>query len=462
MNQETSLELGRPQRFDVAVVGAGLSGLTCAWRLSAAGASVLVLEAQPRVGGRALTHPLKGEAVAELGGQWIGPQQHRVLALLQEMGLETHPTRAIGEHLQWENGRLTRTKDLLGNLGVLNGIGLWMGVRRLEQLSSSMDPWQPWAHARSAEWDWTSLGAWIEANVMGQPAKAALKAIAQGSFGMPAGQVSLLYALHHFRTCESISVMTDIKAGALQRRIAGGPGALCDALANRLSGRIRCSEPVWTVRQNPDSVTLELDAGKVEARRVVVAVDPGAAGRISFIPPLPTARQNLQRDWLMGKGIKAAAVYAKPFWREDGLSGMCTTDRAVASFVFDNSPPDASVGVLGVFSDAGTPAVHRREAVLQTLTSCFGEQAAAPLSYIEKDWGSDDWASGCVSGPRLGVLSALGPALRAPVGRVYWAGAETAASWDGHFEGAVAAGEEAAQACLKADVDEGCTCKEGQ
>lgn len=267
---------------------------------------------------------------------------------------------------------------------------------------------------------------------------------------MPAGQVSLLYALHHFRTCESISVMTDIKAGALQRRIVGGPGALCDALANRLSSQIRCSEPVLAVHQSADSVTLELGGGKVEARRVVLAVDPGAAGRMTFSPTLPGPRQSLQRDWLMGRGVEAAAVYAKPFWREDGLSGICTTVRAVASFVFDNSPPDASMGVLGVVSDAGTPATHRREAVLQTLTRCFGERAAAPLAYVEKDWGSDDWASGCVSGPRLGVLSSVGQALRTPVGRVHWAGAETAASWDGHFEGAVSSGERAARECLHA------------
>lgn len=170
--------MSNTHRFDVAVVGAGLSGLTCAWRLSAAGASVVVLEAQPHVGGRALTHPLAGEAVAELGGQWIGPQQRRVLSLLQELGLKTRPTHAIGEHLQLEGDRLTRSKDMLGTLGVAAGIGLWLGVRRLEQLSSSLDPWQPWAHARLAEWDWTSLGAWIEANVMGQAAQAALKAIA--------------------------------------------------------------------------------------------------------------------------------------------------------------------------------------------------------------------------------------------------------------------------------------------
>ena len=63
------------------VVGAGIAGLSTARRLAAAGRSVVVLEARDRVGGRTLNMPLGDGQVSEIGGQWVGPGQDRVLEL---------------------------------------------------------------------------------------------------------------------------------------------------------------------------------------------------------------------------------------------------------------------------------------------------------------------------------------------------------------------------------------------
>jgi monoamine oxidase len=86
---------------DVAVVGAGLAGLSAARSLAAAGRSVVVIEARDRVGGRTLNEPVGDapEQVVELGAQWVGPSQHRLLALARELGIATYPTHAEGEFL---------------------------------------------------------------------------------------------------------------------------------------------------------------------------------------------------------------------------------------------------------------------------------------------------------------------------------------------------------------------------
>ena len=136
------------QRADVVVVGAGLSGLAAASKAVAAGRSALVLEARDRVGGRTLNHSLGGGKVVELGGEWVGPTQDRVHAVIRELGLSTYPTYVLGNHIyQFEGTRMEYTES--GPTGTAPPDPLIVGeiaatVARLDQMAQSVPVQAPW------------------------------------------------------------------------------------------------------------------------------------------------------------------------------------------------------------------------------------------------------------------------------------------------------------------------------
>lgn len=81
------------QQADVIVVGGGLSGLAAARKLVEANQSVIVLEARDRVGGRTWTKiDVPGGGWIDMGGQFIGPTQDRILALAEAVGVTRFPT----------------------------------------------------------------------------------------------------------------------------------------------------------------------------------------------------------------------------------------------------------------------------------------------------------------------------------------------------------------------------------
>jgi len=227
---------------------------------------------------------------------------------------------------------------------------------------------------------------------------------------------------------------------------------LATGLAERLGAAVQLETPVRRVRQDDGGVRVEGDHAELRADSVVIAIPPPLAGRIDYEPALPARRDQLTQRLPMGSVIKSMAVYDEPFWRAEGLTGQATSDVGPIQLTFDNTPPEGAPGVLLTFAEGAharelsrrSPG-ERRDETVACLARCFGSRAGQPTEFLERDWSTERWSGGCYGAHAPpGVLTQFGPALRAPCGRVHWAGTETATVWAGYMDGALRSGERVA------------------
>lgn len=442
---------------DVVIIGAGVSGLTAARRLAQAGRSVVVLEAGDRVGGRAMNIDIADGVITEGGGQWIGPGQDRVLALIDELGLDTFKTYVEGKSIYHRNGTSKRYDGTIPPLSPVAIADFAQLQLRLERMAKTVPLDAPWTARNARKWDDTTFGHWLDANALTDEAKMLFTVAFSVTNAEDPHCTSLLVQLARIKGNGGIEHIVNVTGGAQESRVVGGTVRIAQRMADDLSTAVVLDSPVTEIRQNDDGVHVISARVEVHASRVIVAMSPADATRIRFAPELPTRRTMLQRRWSSGTESKLAAVYDRPFWREQGLNGQAVTDLPVAHYVVDNSPPDGSVGVLLTFmGTAGSGSgqhwsdellddpVARRRAVLADLTALFGPQAANPTGYFEKEWTNEPWISGCVGSRAPGLLTQYTDADRRPVGRIHWAGTETATVNQGYFDGAVIAAERAA------------------
>jgi monoamine oxidase len=444
---------------DVIVVGAGMAGLVAARQLVAARRDVLVLEARDRVGGRTVNASIGAGKVTEMGGQWVGPTQDRLLSLASELRIETFPTYYEGRNLLDLRGKVRRYKGTIPRLAPHALLDIGHARRKLDKAARRVPADAPWTAPKAAELDSQTLATWVRKAARTKKARTLLEIATGTVMGTGTAELSLLWMLSYVSSAGGFDALIDTEGGAQQDRFVGGSQAISQRLAGELREAVALSTPVRRIAQDGGGVQVDADGVSARAQRVIVAVPPPLASRISFAPSLGGRRDQLMQRMAHGALTKCAAVYPEPFWRAEGLTGQAVTDRGPVATTFDNSPPDGSPGVLLGFI-AGAEAIRharrseaeRRRIVLESFTRLFGPDAAKPGIYLETAWAEEEWSRGgpvCSFAP--GALASYGEALRRPTGRVHWAGAETATVWCGYMEGAVRSGERAAEEVLDAE-----------
>jgi monoamine oxidase len=444
---------------DVVVVGAGLAGLAAARRLVARGHEVTVIEARDRVGGRTEGVVLDDGTPLELGGQWLGEGHTRMYELAGELGLSTFRTwNDEGRLLVDLHGKRSTMKPHKGAVPRLSPFALAdlaQGLARFTRLAKSTDLQRPWLTPNAEVLDGQTWESWIRRNLRTKAGRAYFRTACEAIWAAEASDISLLHALFYAHSNADLETLASVDKGAQQDRVVGGSVRIAEAMAAELGDRVVLGRPVRRIEHDSHGVrVIARDGTEYHADAAIVTLPPTLAGRLEYDPPLPSWRDQLTQRIPAGSVIKTYAIYPEPFWRNDGLNGQVISDAGPVKITFDNSPPSGKPGVLLGFlegNEARTWArrsqAERHDAVISCFVRYFGDAAARPDQYIERDWMAEEFTRGCYGAHFApGAWTSYGEALCAPIGRIHWAGTECAPEWNGYMEGAVRSGEAAAKA----------------
>jgi len=442
------------ERVDVIIVGAGLAGLSAARSLVARGHSVIILEAGDRVGGRTWTKKLPNDAWIDMGGQWIGPGMNHILDLAKSVDVKTFPSYHQGNNILIFGGKQQEyPADPSKGTFPLSDTDLkdyQTAMEKIDAMALQIPVENPGSATQALEWDSQTVATWIKSNVKTSGAQFLLRVFVLGYFAVEPSEVSFLHflfyihaggGLHHLHT-----------AGVAQRFI-GGAQQISEKVALQLGDRVKLNMQVQEIDQTGDMIVVKTNRERFEAKQVIIAMAPPLANRITYRPILPANRDQFTQHAPMGSSIKIHAVYPTAFWRKKGLSGQVISEQSDVTLAVDNSPPSGEPGIIAGFLEGNEARKwsdksdeELKKMVLESFVKFYGPDAASPTLFFKADWDQEPWSRGCFTGVLPpGVWTGFPNVVRKPVGRIHWAGTETAIEWYAYMDGAVSSGERAAE-----------------
>jgi monoamine oxidase len=416
------------ERFDVAVIGAGLAGLTAARELGLRGRRVVVLEARDRLGGRAWHASFAGTDV-EMGGGFVHRIQPFIRAELARYGLDVVDNTVEAERTLFRHDDGFREADEAAFAGFLSSIDrLFADARDLIP-----DPMGFPEHEAAREADRRSLRERIDGADLTPEERDRIDALGAGLSSAPNREVGYLgmakaYALAGFdpeRFLDANGRWTIVK----------GTRALVDAIAGDVDGDVRMSTVVRAISRTDDGVTIGTDRGEILAAAAIVAVPLNTLGDIAFDPPLSAVKREAAEGGSVGRGVKVWARLQPGY----PSTFVAAPDRFPLTFAETQRASDDDGALVLAFGPSA-----ERLPLADGLGVVRALEELLPGAVVQAvgghDWTHDPFSKGTWAAYAPGTWLRWAPELGRSEGRIAFAGSDIAPGWGSYMDGAIETG----------------------
>lgn len=472
------------KNVDVVVVGAGLSGLSAANSLQEAGKTVVLIEANDRVGGRMQSMPITGipkPGSFDMGAAYLGKPQTALISLAEQLGINMDfnspdsgviPTYDKGKMLLYWN-KVRKGTDPNSTLPI-GGFSALSALNIADLFQNQVSPHvqaladpdedyvnEPWKAPQAEEWDKLSVEDWLASNrIIDEDAKGMIRIATRCVWSAEAHEISFLYFIWYMACAGTMDALLNCHGdGAQAYRFKDGAQNVAELLCKSLQDKITIvmGQPVHSIETTAAGTRVLTASGDVyTCQDVVIAMSPFMSSRINYSPPLPDERVSLVQRMPIGRTVKCIASYDKPFWR-DKWCGMAISNCTYPVWTMDDTTAEGCYAMMAfVVGDRATKfsaldPEQREKKIIKSLVKMYGmDEFKNNTGYVEKDWNAEPWAWGCPVGMMApGALTRFGPALRTAVGPIHWAGTETSTQWQGYMDGAIVAGQRAAHEIIR-------------
>ncbi len=414
------------------IIGAGLSGLAAAYRLHRSGWNVQIVEARDRIGGRVWTHRFPdSNLTCELGGEWIGDDHERMIALCRHFGLP------LQRH---------RFKDSLLQDGKISSPGAWGFSPQSKNAWKKFEAaWPKYSERDKQNLDRYDWWTWLKRIGYSEEDLRLRDLMDSTDFGESIRQVSAYSAASEYLESNPTDEM--------DWKITGGNDRLPRAMAARIGLKnFRLSTTVSAITQKNGKVYVRAGKETLVADACVCTVPARVLNNIRFSPELPSAQVKAAWELQYARIVKSAVTFDERFWKADDFSLI--SDTTSHYYFHSTQKQSGAKGVLtsyavGEKADvlAAQNSARRQEIITRDLASYNERAPQLARGIISQAWQRDPWTQGAYALYRPGQWFSVRPILQKSHGKVLFAG-EHLADWQGFMEGAVNTGEAAADALL--------------
>ena len=373
--------------------------------------------------------------------------------LCREYGIEYFETYNQGKNILDLRGKIKAYTGVIPKIDLISLLNLDWVIRKMERIARQIDLNSPWSHPKAGEFDSQTLEDFLRRNSKTNACYQVIRVGCETIFACELNELSLLHALFYIKSGTSLDCLINIKNGAQLHRIKGGMQTIVNKMAEDFPENIRFNSPVRKIEKTDSGILVTSDSGSFTCEKVIFAVPPPLLGEIEILPGLSQEKKNLLQDYPMGRVGKCFMIYKTPFWRKSGFSGQAVSDgNTPFQTLFDCSPANLNHGILMGFTIGNRAKTYfelskedRKSQMQSLLVSYFGKEAANAIRYEYFTMTDETWSRGCYAAlmPK-GAWTNFQDTYRKSADPFFFAGTEAATRWHGYIEGAVLAGEAAA------------------